>query len=226
LAAGEEIMRYSGIVATAVGAVVFGLASPFVPFEDFRVVLSILSLLCIALTAVGVWDMIQPGHSLKRNYPILANIRFFLEKIRPEIRQYFLESETDGTPFNRAKRSVAYQRAKGQLDKRPFGTQQDIYASNFEWINHSIAPRPPESHNFRIVVGGPDCKQPYSLSLLNISAMSFGALSAKRDPRAQQGGEARRVRARHRRRRLQQISPRVRRRHHLGTRQRLFRVPQ
>ena len=171
-------MRYSGIVATAVGAVVFGLASPFVPFEDFRVVLSILSLLCIALTAVGVWDMIQPGHSLKRNYPILANIRFFLEKIRPEIRQYFLESETDGTPFNRAKRSVAYQRAKGQLDKRPFGTQQDIYASNFEWINHSIAPRPPESHNFRIVVGGPDCKQPYSLSLLNISAMSFGALSA------------------------------------------------
>jgi glutamate synthase domain-containing protein 2 len=89
-----------------------------------------------------------------------------------------LESETDGTPFNRAKRSVAYQRAKGQLDKRPFGTQQDIYASNFEWINHSIAPRPPESHNFRIVVGGPDCKQPYSLSLLNISAMSFGALSA------------------------------------------------
>jgi len=112
-------MRYSGIVATAVGAVVFGLASPFVPFEDFRVVLWILSLLCIALTAVGVWDMIQPGHSLKRNYPILANIRFFLEKIRPEIRQYFLESETDGTPFNRAKRSVAYQRAKGQLDKRP-----------------------------------------------------------------------------------------------------------
>jgi hypothetical protein len=88
LAAGEEIMRYSGIVATAVGAVVFGLASPFVPFEDFRVVLSILSLLCIALTAVGVWDMIQPGHSLKRNYPIFANIRFFLEKIRPEIRQY------------------------------------------------------------------------------------------------------------------------------------------
>src|SRR6516165_4593027 len=178
LAAGEEIMRYSGIVATAVGAVVFGLASPFVPFEDFRVVLSILSLLCIALTAVGVWDMVQPDHSLKRNYPILANIRFFLEKIRPEIRQYFLESETDGTPFNRAKRSVVYQRAKGQLDKRPFGTQQDIYASNYEWINHSIAPRPADGHNYRIVVGGPDCRQPCSLSLLNISAMSFGALSA------------------------------------------------
>ena len=169
-------MRYSAIVASAVGAVVFGLAATFVPYEDFRIILMILSLLCIALTAVGAWDMIQPNHSLKRNYPILANIRFFLEKIRPEIRQYFLESETDGTPFNRAKRSV--QRAKGQLDKRPFGTQQDIYASNYEWINHSIAPRPPEGHNYRVVVGGPDCKQPYSHSLLNISAMSFGALSA------------------------------------------------
>ena len=171
-------MRYSAFVATVVGAVVFGLAAPFVPYEDFRIILLILSLLCVALTAVGAWDMIQPNHSLKRNYPILANIRFFLEKIRPEIRQYFLESETDGTPFNRAKRSVAYQRAKGQLDKRPFGTQQDIYASNYEWINHSIAPRPPEGHNYRVVVGGPDCKQPYSHSLLNISAMSFGALSA------------------------------------------------
>ena len=104
-------MRYSAILASAVGAVVFGLAAPFVPYEDFRIILMILSLLCIALTAVGAWDMIQPNHSLKRNYPILANIRFFLEKIRPEIRQYFLESETDGTPFNRAKRSVAYQRA-------------------------------------------------------------------------------------------------------------------
>ncbi len=146
--------------------------------HGFREMFLTVSLLCIALTAVGAWDMIQPNHSLKRNYPILANIRFFLEKIRPEIRQYFLESETDGTPFNRAKRSVAYQRAKGQLDKRPFGTQQDIYASNYEWINHSIAPRPPEGHNYRVVVGGPDCKQPYSHSLLNISAMSFGALSA------------------------------------------------
>src|SRR5262249_54381817 len=76
------------------------------------------------------------------------------------------------------KRSVVYQRAKGQLDKRPFGTQQDIYASNYEWINHSIAPRAIDGHNFRVVVGGPDCKEPYSLSLLNISAMSFGALSA------------------------------------------------
>src|SRR5215472_388460 len=171
-------MRYVAIVVAPVGAVVFGLAYVFVHIHGFRETFLLLSLLCVAATAVGVWDMIQSGHSLKRNYPILANIRFFLEKIRPEIRQYFLESETDGTPFNRAKRSVVYQRAKGQLDKRPFGTQQDIYAGNFEWINHSLAPRPSDGHNFRVVVGGPDCREPYSLSLLNISAMSFGALSA------------------------------------------------
>jgi glutamate synthase domain-containing protein 2 len=145
---------------------------------DIRALLFGAFLICILLVALGIWDLIQTSHSLKRNYPILANLRFVLEKIRPEIRQYFLESETDGTPFNRAKRSVVYQRAKGQLDKRPFGTQQDIYGGNFEWINHSLAPRPSDGHNFRIVVGGPDCREPYSLSLLNISAMSFGALSA------------------------------------------------
>jgi glutamate synthase domain-containing protein 2 len=108
----------------------------------------------------------------------MAHMRFMLEKIRPEIRQYFLESDTDGTPFNRNKRSIVYQRAKGQLDKRPFGTQQDIYGNNFEWINHSLVPSPAADHDLRVTVGGPDCKQPYSLSLFNISAMSFGSLSA------------------------------------------------
>src|SRR5262245_35125056 len=90
-----------------------------------NVVFIALFALCAILSAVGIWDLLQSKHSVRRNYPILANIRFMLEKIRPEIRQYFLESETDGTPFNRSKRAVAYQRAKGALDKRPFGTQQD-----------------------------------------------------------------------------------------------------
>jgi len=171
-------MRYAGLAAAVAGAFLFGLAVPFAEFRLAVGVLLALFAICIALIALGIWDILQRNHSLKRNYPILANLRFLLEKVRPEIRQYFLESETDGTPFNRAKRSVVYQRAKGQLDKRPFGTQQDIYASNYEWINHSIAPRAIDGHNFRIVVGGPDCKEPYSLSLLNISAMSFGALSA------------------------------------------------
>ncbi|MBV8747910.1 MAG: FMN-binding glutamate synthase family protein [Xanthobacteraceae bacterium] len=171
-------MRYVGLAAAVAGVIIFGLTYPLAWLPDIRALLFGAFLICIVLVGLGIWDLIQPNHSLKRNYPILANLRFFLEKIRPEIRQYFLESETDGTPFNRAKRSVVYQRAKGQLDKRPFGTQQDIYAGNFEWINHSISPRPSDGHNFRVVVGGPDCREPYSHSLLNISAMSFGALSA------------------------------------------------
>jgi glutamate synthase domain-containing protein 2 len=171
-------MRYVGLAAAVAGTIIFGLTYPLAWLPDIRALLFGAFLICILLVALGIWDLIQTSHSLKRNYPILANLRFVLEKIRPEIRQYFLESETDGTPFNRAKRSVVYQRAKGQLDKRPFGTQQDIYGGNFEWINHSLAPRPSDGHNFRIVVGGPDCREPYSLSLLNISAMSFGALSA------------------------------------------------
>ncbi len=134
-------MRYAGLAAAVTGAILFGLAIPFAQFRLSVGVLLALFLVCVALIGLGIWDMLQRSHSLKRNYPILANLRFLLEKVRPEIRQYFLESETDGTPFNRAKRSVVYQRAKGQLDKRPFGTQQDIYASNYEWINHSIAPR-------------------------------------------------------------------------------------
>jgi glutamate synthase domain-containing protein 2 len=165
-------MRYVAIWASLVGTLIFGLLVPFDLFfiAPFAV--------CALLTLIGVWDMTQTKHSLRRNYPILANIRFMLEKIRPEIRQYFLESDTDGTPFNRSKRAVVYQRAKGELDKRPFGTQQDIYGNHFEWINHSLAPVPAAGHDFRVAVGGPECKQPYSLSLFNISAMSFGALSA------------------------------------------------
>ena len=86
-----------------------------------------LAAICAALAGLGLWDMLQKRHSLRRNYPILANLRFALETVRPEIRQYFLESDTDGTPFNRSKRAIVYQRAKGALDKRPFGTQQDVY---------------------------------------------------------------------------------------------------
>ncbi|MGB6568136.1 MAG: FMN-binding glutamate synthase family protein, partial [Xanthobacteraceae bacterium] len=112
-----------------------------------------------------------------RNYPLSAHIRFMLEEIRPEIRQYFLESEKDGTPFSRDKRAIVYQRAKRALDKRPFGTQNDVYASGFEWLDHSIAPKPAAKEPFRILVGGPDCDKPYSASIFNISAMSFGALS-------------------------------------------------
>jgi len=134
-----------------------------------------------ALTVVGILDMVQTKRALRRNYPIMAHFRFFFESIRPEIRQYFLEDDTVATPFSRNQRSIVYQRAKLDTDKRPFGTQLDVYAPGYEWINHSIAPAPEQDHNFRIEVGNhPDCPraQPYSASVFNVSAMSFGALSA------------------------------------------------
>ncbi len=131
-----------------------------------------------ALTAVGLRDLTQRHSAVRRNYPIIGNLRFMLEKIRPEIRQYFLESDTEATPFSRPQRSLVYARAKNDTDKRPFGTQLDVRASGHEWINHSIAPSRIDTHDFRVSVGGPDCTQPYDASVFNISAMSFGALSA------------------------------------------------
>jgi glutamate synthase domain-containing protein 2 len=130
------------------------------------------------LSALGLRDLMQTRHAILRNYPISGHIRFLLETIRPEIRQYFLESEKDGMPFPRDKRAIVYQRAKRALDKRPFGTQFDVYESRFEWLHHSIAPKPASKEPFRITVGGPDCKKPYSASVFNISAMSYGSLSA------------------------------------------------
>lgn len=130
------------------------------------------------LTAVGLHDMLQTKRAVLRNYPIAGHTRYIMEDLRPKIRQYFFEGEKDGRPFPRDKRALAYQRAKGQLDKRPFGTEYDVYEPRYEWISHSLAPTPLDSHNFRITIGGPDCKKPYSASVLNISAMSFGSLSA------------------------------------------------
>src|SRR5712672_1845669 len=126
---------------------------------------------------LGIHDLIQTRHAVLRNYPISAHLRFLLEAIRPEMRQYFFEDEKDGMPFSRDKRALVYQRAKMQLDKRPFGTQYDVYADGYEWLRHSVAPRPLAQDQFRVTIGGPDCAKPYSASVFNISAMSFGALS-------------------------------------------------
>ena len=130
------------------------------------------------LSVVGVLDMRQTKSSVLRNYPVIGHLRFMLEKIRPEIRQYFLESDNEATPFSRSQRSLAYARAKGETDKRPFGTQVDQNATGHEWLNHSMAPSLIASHDFRLTIGGPGCTQPYEASVFNISAMSFGALSA------------------------------------------------
>jgi glutamate synthase domain-containing protein 2 len=132
----------------------------------------------LLLSIVGLHDLQQSHHAILRNYPIIGHLRFMLETIRPEIRQYFLESETEAAPFSRAQRTLVYTRAKGQSDKRPFGTQLDVRAIGYEWINHSITPSHLAGHDFRVKVGGKDCTQPYDISLFNVSAMSFGALSA------------------------------------------------
>jgi glutamate synthase domain-containing protein 2 len=127
---------------------------------------------------LGLRDLMQRKHSILRSYPIAAHIRFLFEAIRPEMRQYFFESDKDGAPFPRDKRAIVYQRAKGVLDKRPFGTEYNVYESRYEWLHHSIAPKEPAREPFRILIGGPSSAQPYSASVFNISAMSYGALSA------------------------------------------------
>ena len=130
-----------------------------------------------ALSAVGIADLLQERQALRRNYPVVAHFRYFLESFGPEIRQYFIESDADERPFSRQQRAIVYQRSKNTLDKRPFGTLLDVYADKYEWINHSLMPTDVASHDFRITIGVGRA-QPYSASVFNISAMSFGALSA------------------------------------------------
>ena len=130
------------------------------------------------LVCVGIHDFFQTKHAILRNYPIMAHFRFIFESIRPEMRQYFFEGDKDGMPFSRDRRAVVYQRAKSMLDVRPFGTNYDVYGNGFEWMSHSISPRPIGKESFRITIGDVDCTKPYSASVFNISAMSFGALSA------------------------------------------------
>lgn len=167
-------VRYTGWIASAVlcllatfAWVAFGLGGW-------------LALLGLFLVGLGWRDVRQTRHSVLRNYPVIGHLRFLLEFIRPEIRQYFIEADHEATPFSRQQRSLVYQRAKGDADKRPFGTQLDVSAAGHEWINHSMVPSEIASHDFRVTIGRPDngCTQPYAASVFNISAMSFGSLSA------------------------------------------------
>ncbi|MEG2941690.1 MAG: FMN-binding glutamate synthase family protein [Thermomonas sp.] len=130
-----------------------------------------------ALAVLGTADLLQARSTLRRNYPILAHFRYGLESIGPELRQYFFESDLAEVPFSRQQRTLVYQRAKRVNDVRPFGTQQNVYGVDYEWINHSMAPAAIPSSDFRITIGG-GASQPYSASVFNISAMSFGSLSA------------------------------------------------
>jgi glutamate synthase domain-containing protein 2 len=138
----------------------------------------VLALVAGALVAVGLVDILQKRSTLRRNYPLTSHVRFLFEYFRPMLRQYVVESDNEEVPFSHVQRKVVKQRAKNALDVRPFGSDLDVYAERYEWLNHSLAPSEIASHDFRVTVGGPQCTQPYSASVFNISAMSFGSISA------------------------------------------------
>jgi glutamate synthase domain-containing protein 2 len=177
-------MRYLAWFACGVGLVgSVWLELALLPRQEW---LWLLPLSFGALVLTGWHDIRQERHAILRNYPVIGHLRFMLEFIRPEIRQYFIEADDERMPFSRQQRSLVYQRAKNESDKRPFGTQKDVHATGYEWINHSLHPTHLPSHDFRVVIGGApqqapsanSCTQPYSASVFNISALSFGALSA------------------------------------------------
>jgi glutamate synthase domain-containing protein 2 len=137
----------------------------------------VLAALSLATVGVGLCDLVQRQHSIRRNYPVIGRLRWAMEAIRPEVQQYFVERDTDGVPYDRDTRSLVYERAKDTHEEQPFGTELDVYAEGYEWFEHSVVPCPVAAEH-RVRVGGSDCTQPYDMSLLNVSAMSFGALSA------------------------------------------------
>ncbi len=158
------------VISLIMVALVALLTYEWLPF----IVLSIPVLLFIVQ---GILDLTQKKKALLRNYPVLAHMRYFLESIRTEIRQYFIESDADEYPFSREMRSLVYQRAKGDLDTLAFGTRLDVYKVGYEWISHSLTPTHPPIESARLMIGAQQCKQPYSSSIFNISAMSYGSLS-------------------------------------------------
>ena len=138
----------------------------------------VLVALLAGLLLLGVWDVTQRRHSILRNYPVLGHLRFLMEDIRPELQQYFIERNYDGRPYDRDIRSIIYERAKDVAGEQAFGTERDVYEPGYEYLVHASVPVDPPTDPPRVLVGGPDCSRPYSMSLLNVSAMSFGALSA------------------------------------------------
>ena len=126
------------------------------------------------IVVIGFYDMVQDKHAIMRNFPILGRGRYIMEELRPKLYQYFIESDTNGRPISRTMRSVVYQRAKDQNDTTPFGTQLEVYEEGYEWMNHSIAPcNAEEMEEPRVLIGSKECKQPYSASIFNVSAMTI-----------------------------------------------------
>ena len=138
----------------------------------------VLAAIVAALALVGTADLVQTSHTILRAYPILGHARFLAELIRPEIRQYFIESNTEAAPYDRDTRDMVYERSKGLKGEGPFGTERDVNALGYEFLRHSLRAHPATDLTPTVRLGGPDCAQPYDIALLNVSAMSFGALSA------------------------------------------------
>lgn len=166
------LSRYSALAACVLLAAVFLLA----PIDHWSG--PFLAALFTVLTAIGLYDLIQTRHSVTRNYPVIGHIRYLVESVRPELRQYLFETDFEKLPFSRMQRSLVYARAKQEQDQRPFGTVLDTRAEGYEFIGHSVRPAPlADPTTFRTTIGNDQCRQPYSGSVLNISAMSFGSLS-------------------------------------------------
>jgi glutamate synthase domain-containing protein 2 len=164
-----RIALVGGLVLLAVAAVVGAVLGPWG--------LIVVAVVLVVIAAVAVHDVVQTRHSVLRNYPVLGHLRYLLEALRPELQQYFIERNFDGRPFDRDVRSLIYERAKGTNAEQSFGTERDLDADGYEYLVHSVAPVEPPSTPARVRVGGPDCTRPYEMSLLNVSSMSFGALS-------------------------------------------------
>jgi glutamate synthase domain-containing protein 2 len=169
----EKFARFSVFGLCILLSLIALLAQPATPLGK------LLAAVPLILTLVGVRDLLQPHHAILRNYPVIGHVRWLVETIRPEIRQYLLEGDDLKTPFSRAQRSLVYRRAKGVSSEQPFGTLVPLYAEGYEYIQHSMRPLAHlDPRGFRITIGNAQCRQPYSASILNISAMSFGSLSA------------------------------------------------
>jgi glutamate synthase domain-containing protein 2 len=166
--------RWSANTATrfAVPAVLVLLSVVFILWWRWGLIVT------LPLLGVALWDFFQREHTLRRNYPLLARVRWMMEDLRPYARAYVVESDLEGRPFNHDQRALVYARAKGELDSHPFGTELDVYSDEYEWLAHSIVPNEEAPLEWRVDIGGPQCAKPYSAALLNISAMSFGSLSA------------------------------------------------
>ncbi|MEJ2471618.1 MAG: FMN-binding glutamate synthase family protein [Desulfuromonadales bacterium] len=160
------------LIAAGVGVLLVGVAGWFWPPALWAFVM------LAPIVLIGLWDLYFSSNTILRNFPFFGHFRYLFLRISPEIHQYFVENNTEGKPFSKIQRNMVNRRADQRLETHPFGTEEDVYHGNYEWLPHSIYPRAKKETAPRIRIGGPACRQPYEAALLNISAMSYGSLSA------------------------------------------------